>query len=97
MLMVNPSEVKSMKEVSEKLYIIENELRNYIGNKMQTVYGPNWFYIAPRLKLKRGPKKDFKQLNYHELERYYLQTYPDAFGSLPSPIVSALHKLPIKK
>lgn len=68
------SEVEIMKEAYGKLYLMENKLRCYIIKKMEMVYGPNWFYLAPRIVLKRGATKDFDKLYFHELERHYLQT-----------------------
>ncbi|MFU8688749.1 Swt1 family HEPN domain-containing protein [Rossellomorea sp. FS2] len=93
MVEVNKSEVDTMKCAYGKLYLLENTLRSYIIRKMELVYGPNWFHLAPRLVLKRGAKKDFDKLNLHELERHYLQSYPEAFKFLPPLFLQSLHTI----
>lgn len=41
----------------------------------------------------RGAKKDFDKLNLHELERHYLQSYPEAFKFLPPLFLQSLHTI----
>jgi hypothetical protein len=92
---MNFDEIPKMKEAYEKLYIyiIENLLRYYIKKKMEDKYGVNWFYLAPRIVLKRSPKKAFNNLYLHELERVYLRTYTEVFSDLPSRFFLFLHSL----
>lgn len=90
---MNFDEISKMKEAYEKLYILENLLRIYIKKKMEDEYGVNWFYVAPRIVLKRSPGKAFNNLYLHELERVYLRTYTEVFSDLPSRFFLYLHSL----
>jgi hypothetical protein len=65
---MNFYEISKMKEAYEKLYILENLLLIYIKKKMEDEYGVKWFYLAPRIVLKRSPRKDFHNLYLHELD-----------------------------
>lgn len=72
-----------MKEAYGMLYTLENSLRIFVRQKMMEEYGVNWFHVAPRLELRRGPRKDFESLCLHELESVYIRTYESAFYKLP--------------
>jgi hypothetical protein len=90
---MNYTEISKMKEAYEKLFILENLLRIYIKKKMEDEYGVNWFYVAPRIVLKRRPRKAFNNHYLHELERVYLRTYTEVFSDLPSRFFLFLHSL----
>lgn len=79
---MNVCEVEMMREAYEKLYMIENGLRDYIKEKMKGTYRPNYFFLAPQLVLRRKAKKDFSSLYLHELEGHYFRIYPNVFSSL---------------
>ena len=80
--MICTYELNVMKEAYEKLYVIENLLRNYITQEMEKAYGVHWFYIASQKVLKRMPKKEFDSLHFYELESY-LRVYNDVFADVP--------------
>ncbi|MEC5424296.1 hypothetical protein QGM71_12415 [Virgibacillus sp. C22-A2] len=90
--MIAEKDIKMMQTAYGILFEVENCMRIYIRDKMEECYGIHWFHRAPRIVLKRPPKKSFGDLLFSDYATYF-RNYPDAFKNLPSDFFVKLQEL----
>lgn len=90
--MLTKLEIDLMKEAYTMMYIIENSLRTLIVDKMEIIYGINWYRDAPRKEHLKPYNKNFDRLHFHELIPF-LFVYPCFKQYIPDKFIQYLHRL----
>ena len=91
-MMIEKFQIEMMKKAYGIFYEIENRLRYFANKKLEKEYGYNWEVSILRKVNNLCTRKNFSQLNYHELVSYY-RIFPILTSALPSGISLQLYRL----